>query len=219
MMTETTTTTTKRRPERASGEARGSLATGGVPTVLPGGPMGQRCLSALRALTLQRVQRSCGGFSQDDISWQMRTMADIGEVLGELEAAGLIRAMGYDDEDEVACYALPVGHQVRGIAAEATRYGAEELVELEVVGVPVARVIPDVDQWLWERYMRLQDAADLAKAVGQWGVFVAVGRRSRGVLRRICERQRRFLEGYVRTGVGPGWTCRSLVVVEGRAAA
>jgi hypothetical protein len=63
----------------------------------------------------------------------MRTMADIGEVLEELEAAGLIRAMGYDDEDEVACYARPVGHQVRGISAEGTRYGAEELVALEVV--------------------------------------------------------------------------------------
>jgi hypothetical protein len=215
MMTETTTTT-KRRTQRASEEARGTLATGGVPTVLPGGPMGQRCLSALRALTLQRVQRSCGGFSEDDISWQMRTMLGIGEVLEELEAAGLIRCMGNDDEDEVACYALPVGHQVRGIAAEATRYGAEALVALEVVGVPVARENPDVDQWLWERYMRLQDAADLAKSVGQWGVFVALGRRSRGVLRRICERQRRFLEGYARTGVGPGWTCRSVVLVEGR---
>jgi hypothetical protein len=148
----------------------------------------------------------------------MRTMEDIGEVLGELEAAGLIRWMGYDDEDEVSCYALPVGHEVRGMAAGATRYGAEELVALEVVGVPVPRENPDVDQWLWERYMRLQDAADLAKALGQWGVFVALGRRSRGVLRRICERQRRFLEGYVRAGVGPGWVCRSLVVLEGRGA-
>jgi hypothetical protein len=122
----------------------------------------------------------------------MRTMADIGEVLGELEAAGLIRAMGYDDEDEVACYALPVGHEVRGMAAEATRYGAEELVALEVVGVPVARENPG---WELDRIDRLNEWSAKMLFAGFPNLAIALNNRIIRCQYLYRQKQRRFLEG------------------------
>jgi hypothetical protein len=42
-----------------------------------------RCLAALKRLTADRVQRSCGGFSEDDVTWQAG-LWECGEAMDEL---------------------------------------------------------------------------------------------------------------------------------------
>lgn len=186
MMTETTTTKSKRRTLRA-----GNDAARGMP-VKSGAAQGKA--EELKTETL-KAHEERSDYMVDD--------HDPLDAAAALAAADAMMAA-------LQVQALPSGMHDNG-----TRYGPHGLVALEVVGYPVARGPMDVDQWLWDRYMRLTDAAGEAWDAGQRCVSMALEKRAGAVLRWIRDRQRRFLEGYARTGVGPGWTCRSLVVVAG----
>jgi len=86
-------------------------------------------LVALRRLTKERVPHPCGGFTTDDMEWQMGT-AFIGEqtlnaALDELHAGRLIHYAGYDDDDEIGhCYELTEKGVVHADGLEAKKGGA-----------------------------------------------------------------------------------------------
>jgi hypothetical protein len=209
------TTTMTRRSVGASEQSRGMLANSDSGAI-DGAAMQERALAALRELMVGRVQRSCGGFSCDDIGWQMRVVDPVDAVIEALEERGLVRFTGWDDADEVSCYAL-VTQEVVGMAQGATRYGRLQLVALECVGTPVRRERPEAEAVLWDRYLRLVALTAWFSVRGEPVLAAAVHGRAQRVLRVIAEGRRRFMEGYVRDGVGAGWCCTSMV--EGRAAA
>lgn len=77
----------------------------------PLSPLAAKMLAALRSLTAHRQTAPCGGFTLDDISFQMRTFspapADLYTAMDDLESAGLVRFAGIDEEaDDAPCYSL-----------------------------------------------------------------------------------------------------------------
>jgi hypothetical protein len=174
-------------------------------------------LAALKRLTVERVQRSCGGFSEDDVTWQAG-LWECGEAMDELCDAGWVRFTGFDDEQcEVPCYAL-VEPEVVGMQAGETRYGVEQLVALEVVGVPVRRepAIDDELSWLRAREARLQEVRVQLATERRWCEWEMLCARLARVYVRSDELWRRWREG---AGAVANGMCKSLVVVgEGRGA-
>lgn len=74
-------------------------------------PFATKMLAALRRLTKEREAHLCGGFTTDDIEWQMGTAFTAEETLSgaleELQAAKIIRYAGYDEDDAIGhCYEL-----------------------------------------------------------------------------------------------------------------
>lgn len=78
----------------------------------PLSPLAAKMLAALRSLTSHRQPAASGGFTLDDISFQMRTFspepADLYAAMDDLEAAGLVRFAGIDESaaDDAPCYSL-----------------------------------------------------------------------------------------------------------------
>ena len=68
-------------------------------------------LKALQRLSNEREAHSCGGFTTDDMQWQMGLAFTLDETLwsalDELTEARLIRHCGDDDEDAIGtCYEI-----------------------------------------------------------------------------------------------------------------
>jgi hypothetical protein len=68
-------------------------------------------LRALHTLEAECEPHPCGGFTTDDMEWQMGTAftpeEDLERALEELQAAQRIRYAGYDEADAIGhCYAL-----------------------------------------------------------------------------------------------------------------
>ncbi len=77
-------------------------------------PFAEKMLGALRRLTKERQPHPCGGFTTDDMQWQMGTaftaQETLFEALDELEKSGLIRHAGDDEMDAIGtCYELKGG--------------------------------------------------------------------------------------------------------------
>jgi hypothetical protein len=77
----------------------------------PISPFTVRMLKALQRLHRERQPHPCGGFTTDDMQWQMGTaftaQETLYEALDELAKARLIRFAGFDDEDAIGtCYEL-----------------------------------------------------------------------------------------------------------------
>lgn len=74
----------------------------------PLSPLPSKILTALQRLTKEREPHPCGGFTLDDITWQMRAaftpQDDLECALDALTDAGLIRYAG--EAAEAACYAV-----------------------------------------------------------------------------------------------------------------
>ena len=90
----------------AQAQPRCAPATGSART-----PFAAKMLAALQRLTKEREPHPCGGFTTDDMQWQMGLAftADetLWEALDELTNARLIRHAGYDEEDAIGtCYEL-----------------------------------------------------------------------------------------------------------------
>ena len=205
-------TTNIRRYFGAGEQSRGMSADGGaiagqVPLAMLSVVAG-RCYEALRRLTVERVQRSCGGFSEDDISWQAG-LWECGEAIDELMEAGWVRFTGFDDveEDGVPCHAL-VDEVPVGMQAGETRYGERGLVALEVVGVPVRRVpaMDDELSALWSRLKRLEEFSEMLLEEREFDLWHLLSRRWGKVNRRADEIWRRWAER------GSERLCSSLVV-------
>lgn len=213
-------TTNVRRYFGAGEQSRGMPADGGaiagqVPLAMLSVVAG-RCYEALRRLTVERVQRSCGGFSDDDISWQAG-LWECGEAIDELMEAGWVRLTGFDDveEDGVPCHAL-VDEVPVGMQAGETRYGEQKLVALEVVGVPVRRVpaMDDELSALLARKGRLMERKWELAVGREWRLVALLRRRIDAVSVRQDELWRRWAERRGAAGM-----CKALVVVnEGRGA-
>lgn len=78
----------------------------------------EKILGAMRRLTKERVPHPCGGFTTDDLEWQMGTaftpQEKLDDAIEQLSAAHLIRHAGYDDDDAIGhCYEL-VGQNEKG---------------------------------------------------------------------------------------------------------
>ena len=74
-------------------------------------PFTQRMLKALERLTKERQQHPCGGFTTEDMEWQMgvafTSNEQLYEAIEELTQAKLIQYAGYDEEDAIGhCYAI-----------------------------------------------------------------------------------------------------------------
>lgn len=74
-------------------------------------PFALKLLAALHRLTRERVPHPCGGFTSDDMEWQMGTAFTdenvLADALAELESARLIRFAGFDDNDAIGtCYEI-----------------------------------------------------------------------------------------------------------------
>lgn len=74
-------------------------------------PFAERMLKALQRLTIEREAHPCGGFTTDDMQWQMGMAFTPDETLwcalDELTEAGLIRHCGDDEEDAIGtCYEI-----------------------------------------------------------------------------------------------------------------
>ena len=213
-------TTNIRRYFVAGEQSRGMSADGGaiagrVPLAMLSVVAG-RCYEALRRLTVERVQRSCGGFSEDDISWQAG-LWECGEAIDELMEAGWVRFTGFDDveEDGVPCHAL-VDEVLVGMQAGDTRYGVQKLVALEVVGVPVRRVpaMDDELSALLARKGRLMERKWELAVGREWRLVALLRRRIDAVSVRQDELWRRWAERRGAAGI-----CKALVLVnEGRVA-
>jgi hypothetical protein len=72
--------------------------------------------AALQLLTKEREPHPCGGFTTDDMQWQMgsfyESKDDLLQALEELLNARLIRHAGYDDDDAIGtCYGLRTNNQ------------------------------------------------------------------------------------------------------------
>jgi hypothetical protein len=76
-------------------------------------PLAAKAFAALCRLTKERVEHHCGGFTTDDMKWQMGApFTDIAEAIDELESARLIRFVAFDDnaaESACSCYAINSG--------------------------------------------------------------------------------------------------------------
>jgi hypothetical protein len=73
--------------------------------------MSKRLLEALKKLTAGSVPHPCGGFTTDDMQWQLGTAFldenEMASALEELEEAKLIRFAGHDEDDAIgSCYEL-----------------------------------------------------------------------------------------------------------------
>ena len=206
-------TTSLRRCDGAGEQSRGMPAmcsgaiAGRVPLVALS-VVAVRCYEAMRRLTVERVQRSCGGFSEDDVSLEAGLMW-AGDAIDELGAAGWVRFAGFDDEEDwVVCHAL-VDEVPVGMQAGETRYGERGLVALEVVGVPVRRVLAIDDElsWLWARQARLWEVRVQLADERRWGQYEVMCARLRKVSALSENLWRRWAERHGAAGI-----CKTLVV-------
>jgi hypothetical protein len=74
-------------------------------------PFADKLLAALQRLTNEREAHPCGGYTTDDMQWQMGRAYTpevvLWAALDELTDARLIRYCGDDDEDAIgACYEI-----------------------------------------------------------------------------------------------------------------
>ena len=72
--------------------------------------LAKQMLEALRTLHKERMPHACGGFSADDMTWQIRRpFTDEGRAMAaidELLEAGLVKWVGLDISDDANCYTL-----------------------------------------------------------------------------------------------------------------
>ncbi len=77
----------------------------------PLSPFAEKMLTAMRRLTKERVPHPHGGFTTDDMEWQMGTaftpQETLDSAIDELQSAKLIRWASYDEQDAIGmCYEL-----------------------------------------------------------------------------------------------------------------
>ena len=73
--------------------------------------LASKLLKALQALAKECVPHNCGGFTTDDMQWQMGTAfldhQELNDALDELQSAKIIRYAGYDEDDAIGhCYEI-----------------------------------------------------------------------------------------------------------------
>ena len=86
-------------------------STPAVAGAAPCSALASKLLNALQKLAKECVPHPCGGFTTDDMQWQMGTAftpdETLWDALDELTASRLIRFCGDDDDDAIGtCYEL-----------------------------------------------------------------------------------------------------------------